>query len=141
MDANQISLRSELEFCFAEAALCLGPEFISDTLLHHDRSDAETTLLNFYHEHGTHDWEWPCWGTGKGEFEPPRTQGPKRESVGRGLFTVLLERIAEIRGCGLEGVRAAVERNIEGEGHALAWLSLGGKARLLSGRDLEDVDR
>ncbi|KAG9187002.1 hypothetical protein G6011_10110 [Alternaria panax] len=66
MDANQVSLRCELEFCFAEAALCLGPQFISDTLLHHDTSDAETTLLNFYVDHGTHDWEWPCWGGAKG---------------------------------------------------------------------------
>lgn len=62
MDANQVSLRCELEFCFAEAALVLGPEFISDSLLHHDTGDAETVLLNFYVDHGTHDWTWPCWG-------------------------------------------------------------------------------
>jgi hypothetical protein len=138
MDANQLSLRSELEFCFAEAALCLGPDLISNTLLHHDTSDAETTLLNFYHDHGTHDWEWPCWGTAKGEFEPPRTQGPQREKRGRSLFTVLLERLAEVVGCGLEEVRARVERRLEEPNHECAYLSLDGKARLLEGRNVWD---
>ncbi|KAI4678358.1 hypothetical protein J4E81_010725 [Alternaria sp. BMP 2799] len=141
MDANQVELRSEIEFCFAEAALCLGPEFISDTLLHHDTSNAETTLLNFYHDHGTHDWDWPCWGTAKGEFEPPRTQGPQREEgSGRSLFTTMLERLAECMACELGDVRPRVERQLESVEHELAYLSLAGKARLLEGRDVEDVD-
>ncbi|KAI4610536.1 uncharacterized protein J4E87_010790 [Alternaria ethzedia] len=141
MDANHVELRSELEFCFAEAALCLGPEFISDTLLHHDTSNAETILLNFYHDHGTHDWDWPCWGTAKGEFEPPRTQGPQREEgSGRSLFTTMLERLAECMGCELGDVRPRVERQLESAEHELAYLSLAGKARLLEGRDVEDVD-
>jgi hypothetical protein len=138
MDANQVELRSELEFCFAEAALTIGPEFISDTLLHHDTSDAETTLLNLYHDHGIHDWDWPCWGSGKGEFEPPRTQGPQREQgKERSLFTTLLERLAELMDCRLEDVRPRVEQHLAATTHSTAYLSLGGKARLLEGLDLE----
>ncbi|RYN40511.1 hypothetical protein AA0114_g11017 [Alternaria tenuissima] len=137
MDANQVSLRCELEFCFAEAALVLGPEFISDSLLHHDTGDAETVLLNFYVDHGTHDWAWPCWGGGKGEFEPPRAHGPQREpGKGRSLFTTLLERLAECMGCGLGDVRTRVERELETRDHSLAYLSLAGKARLLEGRNV-----
>jgi hypothetical protein len=137
MDANQVELRSELEFCFAEAALSIGPVFISDTLLHHDRSDCEVTLLNFYHEYGTHDWEWPCWGNAKGEFEPPRTQGPLREesSKERSLFTTLLECLGEQMQCSLSDVRARVERELESTDHRLAYLSLGGKKRLLQGKN------
>jgi hypothetical protein len=136
MDANQVELRSELEFCFAEAALTIGPEFISDTLLHHDISDAETTLLNFYHNHGIHDWDWPC--TGKGEFEPPRTQGPQREpGKGRSLFTTLLERLAELMDCRLEDVRMRVEQHLAVTDHSTAYLSLAGKERLLKGLDVE----
>ena len=143
MDANQVSLRSDLEFCFAEAALCLGPEYISDALLHHDTSDAETALLNFYVDHGTLDWDWPCWGKqAKGEFEPPRVHGPQRElGRERSLFTTLLERLAECVGCGLEDVRSRVERELETPDHSLAYLSLAGKARLLEGRNVEDGDR
>jgi hypothetical protein len=135
MDANHLELRSDLEFCFAEAALTIGPEFISDALLRHDTSDAETTLLNFYHDHALHDWEWSCRGTGKGEFEPPRTQGPQRESV-RSLFTTLLERLSELMDCRLEDIRFRVEQHLAVTDHSTANLSLGGKARLLKGMDV-----
>lgn len=142
MDANQVSLRSELEFCFAEAALNIGPEFICDMLLHHETCDAETTLLNYYHNHGTHDWDWPCWGNGVGEFEPPRTQGPHEEpgSEKQSLFTALLERMAELIECRVEEVRSRIEQHTDEKSHSLAFLGLEGKARLLQGLDLEDAD-
>lgn len=139
MDANQLSLRNELEFCFAEAALVHGPAFIADTLLRHGSSDAEVTLLNCYHDHALRDWDWPCWGTGKGEFEPPRTQGPMREpwSLGRTLFTTMLERVAECMACELEDVRARMEQQTDVGTHRLAYLDLEGKAQLMQGLDLE----
>jgi hypothetical protein len=137
MDANQLSLRNEIEFCFAEASLSIGPDFLSDMLVTPSDSVGETTLLNFYHDHGTHDWEWPCWGEGKGEFEPPKTQGPHREGKGKSLFTSLLERMAECEGCVLEEVRGRVEERTDGKAHGLAWLSLGGKERLVRGLDVE----
>lgn len=139
MDANQLSLRNELEFCFAEAALSDGPEFINGMLLHHNTSDAETTLLNCYHDHGTHDWDWPCWGTGPGEFEPPRTQGPCKEpgSTSKSLFKTLLEREAELIDCSLEEVRGRIEQFTDAKDHALAYLDLAGKARLMQGLDLD----
>ncbi|KAF1840685.1 uncharacterized protein K460DRAFT_190917 [Cucurbitaria berberidis CBS 394.84] len=142
MDANQISLRNELEFCFAEATLNIGAQFLSDMLLDHSTSDAETTLLNCYHDHGTHDWDWPCWGDGVGEFEPPRTQGPHKEpgANGRSLFTTLLERLAELMGCPLEEVESKIEQNTDKKDHSLAYLDLMGKARLLGGLDLTFVD-
>jgi len=141
MDANQVELRSELEFCFAEATLSLGPEFISDSLLLSDTSYAETTLLVFYHDRGVHNWEWPCWGSGKGEFEPPMTQGPHRESgAEKSLYTTLLERMAELTECSMEVVQSRIEQDLERTDHSLAYLSLGGKARLLKGRDLEYAD-
>lgn len=142
MDANQLSLRNELEFCFSEAALNYGPEFISDMLLHHDTSDAETTLLNVYHDHGTLDWDWPCWGTGPGEFEPPRTQGPHWDvgQRGRSLFTTLLETLADKAGYSLEEVRAKIEMCTDAKEHSLAYLDLNGKAILLQGFDLSHPD-
>lgn len=138
MDSNQLSLRNELEFCFAEAALNTGPRFIFDSLLRHS-SDAEISLLNCYHDHGTHDWEWPCWGCGKGEFEPPRTQGPHRDP-GEGdqsLFTTLLKRLAELMGCSSDEVRSKLEDNLDVVDHPLAYLDLNGKARLLQGLELD----
>lgn len=142
MDANQLSLRNELEFCFAEGMLSIGPKFISDMLLNHATSDAEATLLNLYHDHGTHDWNWPGWGEGPGEFNPPRTQGPAREkgSMGRSLFTTLLERMSETMDCPLEEVRTNVERDTESLDHALAYLDLAGKNRLLQGLNIEYVE-
>lgn len=139
MDSNQLALRNELEFCFAEASLDIGPRFISDMLLHHHISRAETTLLNYYHDHGTHDWDWPCWGMGRGEFEPPRTQGPLREPglEGRSLFTTLLERLAELMKCTLEEVRSRIENDTDLQNHSLAYLDLEGKAQLMRGLNLE----
>lgn len=140
MDANQLSLRNEMEFCFAEAALLHGPQFISDMLLHHDTSDAETTLLNVYHDHGTLDWDWPCWGSGAGEFEPPRTHGPQKEvgQKGRSLFTTLLERLADEIGSPLAEVRSRVETSTDDQNHSLAYLDLEGKARLMQGLNVND---
>lgn len=137
MDTNQISLRNELEFCFAEAALTLGPGFISDLLLRPTKPGAEATFLNFYHDHGTHDWEWPGWGEGKGEFNPPRTQGPKKQSgsMGRSLFTTLLERLAECVKCSLDEVRTKIEEQTNDPDHPLSYLNLYGKARLMEGRN------
>jgi hypothetical protein len=139
MDANQISLRSELEFCFAEACLSIGPDFLFDMLVNPTDPTGEITLLNFYHDHGTHDWEWPCWGTGHGEFEPPRTQGPQKSVgiKGRSLFTTLLDRLTELSGCTLAQVRARVETEANSTDHGLAFLSLGGKERLIQGLDVE----
>ncbi|KAH6615108.1 hypothetical protein C7974DRAFT_59447 [Boeremia exigua] len=137
MDANQISLRNELEFCFAEAALTLGPEFISDLLLRPAKSGAEATFLNFYLDHGTHDWDWPGWGEGDGEFNPPRTQGPKKQpgSMGRTLFTTLLERLAECSNTTVDEVRGRIEDQTTDPDHPLSHLNLHGKARLMQGRN------
>lgn len=137
MDANQLSLRNELEFSFAEATLSVGPVFLYDMLVNPSDPQGEITLLNFYHEHGTHDWEWPCWGVGKGEFEPPRTQGPQREDKGRSLFTRLLERMAELEKCSLAEVRSRVEEKTDATDHDLAFLSLDGKAKVIQGLEVD----
>lgn len=133
MDANQISLRNELEFCFAEATLSVGPDFMYDMLVNPTDPIGEITLLNTYHDHGTHDWEWPCWGSGVGEFEPPRTRGPQREKIGRSLFTTLLERMVELENCPLAEVRSKVEDDTRLRDHELAYLSLDAKTRLVAG--------
>jgi hypothetical protein len=140
MDANHLSLRNELEFSFAEAALSVGPAFLFDMLVNPSDPTGETTLLNFYHEHGTHDWVWPTvGGNGVAEFEPPRTQGPQREARGkeRSLFTSMLERMAEMEKCGLEEVRGRVEERTDMRDHHLAHLSLGVKERIVGGWDAE----
>lgn len=139
MDANQLSLRNELEFCFAEAALSIGPVFLFDMLVNPSDPSGETTLLNLYHDYGTHDWEWPCLHDGKGEFEPPRTQGPHRERVSKEktLFTCMLARMAELEECSVGEVRARVEDITEAKHHSLAYLSLAGKARLVQGIDAD----
>jgi hypothetical protein len=134
MDANHLSLRNELEFCFAEAALSIGPAFLFDMLVNPSDPAGETTLLNFYHEHGTHDWV----VGGEGEFEPPRTQGPQREGgKGRSLWTSMLERMSELEKCGLDEVRGRVEGRTDVRNHHLAYLSLGGKERVVAGGDIE----
>jgi hypothetical protein len=140
MDANQLSLRNEMEFCFAEATLSIGPDFLHDMLANPSDPSGETTLLNFYHDHGTHDWDWPCWGNGVGEFEPPRTQGPYREagSQGRSLFTSVLERLAELEKSRLDEVRSRVEERTDARDHGLAFLSLNGKERLVQGMNVGD---
>lgn len=141
MDANQVELRKEIEFCFGEATLQIGPEFISDSFLNEDTTIAETTLLNCYHDHGVHDWEWPCWGSGKGEFEPPRTQGPQQApGKGTSLYTTLLERMAELMACPLAAVQPTLDQDLDRKDHSLAFLCLGDKARLLEGRDVRYFD-
>lgn len=40
LDANQLELRNNVEFCFAEGALNIGPAFISDVLLQAGRADS-----------------------------------------------------------------------------------------------------
>lgn len=137
MDANQISLRNELEFCFAEAALMLGPEFVSDLLLQPTKTGVEATLLNFYHDHGTHDWEWPGWGEGRGEFNPPRTHGPKKEpgSQRECHFTTLLKSLAESMKCSVDEIRTKIEEQTNEPDHPLSYLNLFGKAQLMEGRN------
>jgi hypothetical protein len=139
MDANQLSLRNELEFCFAEATLSIGPDFLFDMLVTPTDPRGEITLLNFYHDHGTHDWEWPCWDDRVGEFEPPRTQGPHREVGGtaRSLFTTMLERLAMVEKCTLVEVRSMVEESTDAKDHELAFLNLEGKARVIQGLNVE----
>ena len=138
MDANHLELRNELEFCFAEAVLNLGLDYISDALLEPNVSDWETTWLNFYHEYATHDWEWPDEGNEELEFEPPRTQGPRREEseTPRSLFTTLLERLSEVTPYRLSDVKAEVELDLDESDHPLAYLNPGGKGRLLQGKNL-----
>lgn len=142
MDVNQVSLRNELEFCFAEGALTLGPKFISDLLLRPSKPGAEATFLNFYLDFGRHDWEWPGWGERKGEFNPPKTQGPKKrpESQGKSLFTTLLERLAECTKCTSDEVRGKIEEQTNEPEHPLAYLNLQGKARLMEGRNWDWVE-
>ncbi|EUC40851.1 hypothetical protein COCMIDRAFT_71526, partial [Bipolaris oryzae ATCC 44560] len=136
MSSEHLSLRNELEFCFAEAALSEGPEFVSDTLLlHRERSDCEVVLLNFYHEYGVRGWEGPCEGA-KGGFEPPRTQGPRREGDRKSLWVTVLKCLAGWMRCEVGSVRERVERELESTEHRLANLTLGGKEWLLRGRDL-----
>jgi hypothetical protein len=128
-----------IRFCFAEATLSIGPEFLYEMLVNPSDPSGEITLLNFYHDHGTHDWEWPCWGDGTGEFEPPRTHGPHRkaESKAQSLFTTMLERMAELEKCPLGEVRTRTEVRTDVKDHTLAFLSLEGKARLAQGLDME----
>ena len=136
-----MSLRNELEFCFAEATLSTGPQFLFDMLCNPAHPSGETTLLLFYHEHGTHDWNWPCWGEGVGEFEPPRTQGPQKDggAKGRSLWTRVLERLGEVMGYEMEGVKTRVEGDLRVGDHDLAYLSLSGKERLVAGLGVDGV--
>jgi hypothetical protein len=39
MDANRLELRNDMEFCFSEGIMNLGPQFISDSLLNADDSE------------------------------------------------------------------------------------------------------
>ncbi|KAH8731254.1 hypothetical protein GQ44DRAFT_672358 [Phaeosphaeriaceae sp. PMI808] len=137
MDGTQLSLREEMEFCFAEAALSVGPEFLYDMLINPSDPCGEITLLNVYHEHGTHDWSWPSGGPVP-EFEPPRTQGPHLEESNKGgsLFTAMLERMAELEGCPVGEVKSRVEGCTDERNHNLAFLSLGAKAKLVRGLDI-----
>ncbi|KAF2264521.1 hypothetical protein CC78DRAFT_228927 [Lojkania enalia] len=132
-DENRIRLRSEIEFCFAEGAMHLGPEFIADTLLQADPAD--TTLMCLYHEHTAHDWE----REPETDFQPPITQGPHQDPETKPitLFTLLQERLAELRDCPLQDVVGSIEDETDIPDHPLSWLSLAGKARLIQGLNLE----
>ena len=138
MDASQISLRCDIEFCFAEASMQLGPAFIHSSLLPIAAacSPAEVTLLNLYHDHAIHDWYVESVMEGVNGFDPPITQGPRREGGERSLWTALLERVAELMQCPLENVRGAIEEDVAQAYHELAWLGLDGKATLMKGEDL-----
>ncbi|KAF2447448.1 hypothetical protein P171DRAFT_354920 [Karstenula rhodostoma CBS 690.94] len=144
MDANTISLRSDIEFCFAEASLELGPSFIHASLLPTDPPatslSAEVTLLNFYHDHAIHDWFLEAGLQGvEGIGMPPVTQGPRKGVRERSLWTTLLERMAGLMACPLENVRGAIEEDAAPHDHDLAWLDLEGKASLMRGEDLVPV--
>jgi hypothetical protein len=39
MDPNRLELRNDMEFCFSEGIMNLGPQFISDSLLNADDSE------------------------------------------------------------------------------------------------------
>lgn len=39
MDANQLALRNEVEFCFAEGVMNLGPEFVGDVFEHREKGE------------------------------------------------------------------------------------------------------
>jgi hypothetical protein len=141
MDANTVSLRSDIEFCFAEASLQLGPSFIHASLLPTDPPatslSAEVVLLNFYHDHAIHDWFLESVMEGvEGMGMPPVTQGPRTNVKERSLWTTLLERVAELMECPLENVRGAIEEDATPHSHSLAWLDLHGKETLMKGEDL-----
>ncbi|KAL5115234.1 hypothetical protein ACEQ8H_006908 [Pleosporales sp. CAS-2024a] len=133
---QQLSLRNELEFCFAEASLCLGPVFLYDMLVTPEEGQGEISLLNVYHEHASHDWDGPCWEGGAARVEPPRTQGPQKEDKGTSLFTALLERMAEVEKCSLAEVRRRVDETRGARDHDLAFLTLDAKARVIAGEDV-----
>jgi hypothetical protein len=139
MDADQYSIRVELEHSFAEAALSHGPSFISDTLLRPGNPTAQTTLFNFYTAFGTHNWEWPQPGSlgydFKGVFYPPRVHGPQPEVRLESLWDALLTRLASLSRCTVDQVRLRTEEDMSDPDHALVWLGLHGKARLLKGED------
>jgi hypothetical protein len=137
MDANAFSLRCDIEFAFSEGCLQLGPPYIQSTLL--SPETAESTLLNLYHDHATHDWVME--NAEQGEVKPPAIQGPQREPGGaRSLWTILLERLSELMECPLNEVRVKVVDGCDVEDHSLANLGLYGKARLVQGLDMEYVD-
>ncbi|KAF2018858.1 hypothetical protein BU24DRAFT_405604 [Aaosphaeria arxii CBS 175.79] len=136
LDANQLELRNDVEFSFAEAAMDLGAQFIVDALENVDSS--ETALMVFYHEHTIHDWDLDT--VAQGEFMPPVTQGPfkKPGTRPRSLYTTLLERMAELTKCPLSDVVDNTLDEVENPNHDLAWIDLYDKARLIAGLDLEE---
>lgn len=139
MDTSQISLRSDLEFCFSEASMQLGPAFIHSSLLPVAAaccSSAEVTLLNFYHDHAIHDWYMEGMAEGANGLDPPITQGPRKEGRERSLWITLLERVGELMQCPLDNVRGAIEEDASQSNHGLAWLGLDGKASLMKGKDV-----
>lgn len=132
MDANQLALRTEVEVCFAEGVMNLGPEFIGDVFEHRERG--ETNLMCLYHEYAVHDWD----TTQEGDFTPPITYGPEQspDAKSQTLWTALLERMAVLVECPLQEVVDVITEDIVTPDHSLAWLSLAGKARLVKGLNL-----
>ncbi|KAF2869933.1 hypothetical protein BDV95DRAFT_497315 [Massariosphaeria phaeospora] len=137
MDAHQLAVRDNIEFCFAEAALSIGPGFVSDVLTHVDAADRTLLLLYHDHAHGIHDHDRGRDGL-PGEFVAPVTQGPEWDPTTREtpLFATLLARLAVLSRCAVEDVRDRVVGDSEDEEHELAWLGLAGKEKLVQGRDL-----
>jgi hypothetical protein len=134
MDANALQIRMDVDFAFQESCLQVGPTFIQSTLLNHDPS--ETTLLNVYHDRAMHDWNMEDFG--QGELKPPVTQGPRRQKAwGRSVWTIMLERLSELKEYPLEDVRRLISEEVDTSDHRLAYLSLHGKERLIAGLDLE----
>lgn len=136
MDANTLSLRCDIEHCFAEAALQIGPSFLHDSLL--SSPAAEPMLLNFYHEHAGRDWFVESVMEGVEGFMPPVTQGPHGDPAKKegSMWTTLLEKMAEVMECPVGNVRGAIEEDAAGEEHGLAFLDLCGKATLMRGEDV-----
>ncbi len=137
-EVQQSPLGQNLEFAFAEAALSIGPEFISNTLLRWDSSDAETVLLNFYHNQNIDVWHRVDREDGNRELQLSKVQGPHQEpgTQSTSFFATMIERMAELADCPLEDVRSRVEQQTDEEGHLLAYLDMKGKARLFQEFDL-----
>ncbi|ORY13767.1 hypothetical protein BCR34DRAFT_257450 [Clohesyomyces aquaticus] len=158
MDYSQRALRNELEAGLAEAALDRGLEFIlgflddgsktidQDWTRNRDR-DSGAVVLNVYHDHSVRvreDVALQHNGDVNGAEDggsQPITQGPVRERKEAMVYTVLLERVAEIMGwsCGAGEVADRVMEEMEVDDHWLARLSLVGKGRLVSGREWCEV--
>ncbi|KAF2706812.1 hypothetical protein K504DRAFT_459230 [Pleomassaria siparia CBS 279.74] len=137
LDANRLEMRNDVEFSFSEAIMNLGPQFIHDSLLNAD--DSEATLMCLYHDHTIHDWDQNATPE---DFMPPVTQGPSRDPnlVMRSLFTTLLDRLAELGDCKVSEIKGRIWEHVQIPDHSLAWLNLYGKERLVSGRDLDYLD-
>ncbi|KAF2637960.1 hypothetical protein P280DRAFT_86577 [Massarina eburnea CBS 473.64] len=138
MDANTLSLRSDIEFAFSEGCLHLGPSFIHAML--YAPATAEPTLLNLYHDHVINDWDVSTFD--EMQVKPPVTQGPLRNpgEEARSAWTIMLERMSELVKCPLEEVRSRIEEDCDDIGHSLTFLNLAGRRRLMEGKDLEYVD-
>ncbi|KAF2728499.1 hypothetical protein EJ04DRAFT_97009 [Polyplosphaeria fusca] len=132
LDGNRLSLREDIEFCFVEGALNIGPKFIFDALRHED--EQETTLMCLYHDHATHDWD----RTVDDGLDIPYTQGPHRNGMAktRSLYTSLMERLSEFYGCGLHQLVDKIDTEVASHDHRLAWISLAEKTRLIQGLSL-----
>lgn len=139
MDGIAFSIRTDVEFCFNEASMEMGPAFIHSSLLPtaSASSDSECTLLNFYHDHADHDWDPDMMEGAFGGIDPPITHGPHKEYRERSLWTTLLERMAKLmEDCKLSNVRGAIEEDAASTSHHLAWLDMWGKETLMKGEDL-----
>ncbi|KAF2746458.1 hypothetical protein M011DRAFT_445280 [Sporormia fimetaria CBS 119925] len=135
----QITYRNMLEFAFVEAALTThGPNFIQDTM--EGREEADTTLMNVYHEHATQDWDENT--LAKPWLGIMVTEGPHRaerhyRDSSPALYGVLLARMALLMGCGAHEVEDRIASDVHEPGHSLANLDLRGKARLVNKLDMD----